>query len=107
MSSDVDVFDAFPCRCDFEGCTRDDAFACHLLNSGEREQKPDGYYCPEHATLLGYCCSCGDFWGGIDSFEQTGLCDHCRDELDEGEEDWDDEDLYAGDDFPDDDFDDE
>lgn len=60
-------------------------------------KSPDDWYCHKHAHSAGYCWSCGQFWGGIESFEfrANGLCDHCDDmfktdmgEYDEDEEYW-------------------
>lgn len=65
----------------------------------EREREPDQVLCSEHAEQYGYCRSCGDFWGGIESFDFThpGLCDHCHDQIaddfsdgEDCEPDWDD-----------------
>jgi hypothetical protein len=59
-----------------------------------REEKPDEVLCGEHASEAGYCRSCGDFWGGIESFEfhHPGLCDHCA--TDGQDLDFDEEDDY-------------
>jgi hypothetical protein len=62
-----------------------------------KERSPDEVLCGEHASLAGYCRCCGDFWGGIDSFEfgHPGLCDQCHDQIEadfaesEYEEDYD------------------
>ncbi len=70
------------------------------------ERKPDEVLCSEHAARNGYCRSCGDFWGGIESFEfiHRGLCDHCHDQI---KSDYyypsdDEDDYYAMDDCADD-----
>jgi hypothetical protein len=62
----------------------------------------DGHYCGEHAALHGFCPCCGDFWGGISSFEMNGICDHCKDELDADEHDGCDDDFDYEPDYPDD-----
>lgn len=49
---------------------------------GQRLPLPDAWYCGQHAPRHGHCSGCGDFWGGIESFEMSGLCDFCRSELD-------------------------
>jgi hypothetical protein len=73
--------------CAEPGCGAE-AIACHL---------PDGtteYYCEQHAPQNGYCRSCGEFWGGIDSFEVShpGLCDACAREFDRNDDDsWEDD----------------
>ncbi len=61
-----------------------------------------GYYCYDNAWGAGFCNSCGEFWGGIESFDFPqwhgnikGMCDRCsfsfRDELGE----FDDEEQYS------------
>ena len=70
-------------NCEHEGCTAE-GMDCYLSCATEGTGgKPDGYYCTDHAPLHGFCPICGDFWGGVSSFEMRGLCDHCHDELDE------------------------
>lgn len=76
-------------RC--QRCGRPDAVLCYLpepvrmFYSGMAlyERAPDEVLCGEHASRLGYCRSCGDFWGGIESFEfgHPGLCDQCHDQI--------------------------
>lgn len=59
-----------------------------------RERKPDDVLCYECAPKLGYCYSCGDFFGGISSFEflHPGICDNCEDERRSDMDDYPDED---------------
>lgn len=57
-------------------------------------KRAEDWYCGEHAIVNGYCASCGAFWGGVDSFERNGICDHCADQLEadyEEEREWEDE----------------
>lgn len=72
-------------RCEHEGCTQD-AGPCYLPNEDYTgfDRKPAEWYCSEHAHEHGYCSACGEFWGGIESFDfnPNGLCDHCQDEVD-------------------------
>jgi len=87
-------------KCQHEGCNYE-ADADHLectIKNDQGEDVVDGYYCGEHAALHGFCPCCGDYWGGVTSFEDHGFCDHCWDELKA------DEDRYG--DYDCDDFDD-
>lgn len=63
-------------RCEYQACTQ----------RGQEFYLPNDHpyhYCFEHASIGGFCWSCGQFWGGIDSFEMsiTGLCEHCNAEI--------------------------
>jgi hypothetical protein len=72
------------CPCDEPRCDNP-GHACFLPGS----QEPDGGYCSEHAFAHGFCKGCGDFWGGVESFEfiNNGWCDNCRAEFDEPDDD--------------------
>lgn len=76
-------------KCQHDGCDNPGE-ECTLKNE-QGVDVTDGYYCGSHAADHGFCPVCGDFWGGISSFEMNGMCDHCRDELrkDDPEEFWD------------------
>lgn len=84
-------------RCQHEGC-RNGGRLC-VLEGWERDPGPDDkdteeYFCGAHAVLNGYCPACGSFWGGVNSFELNGICDHCADQFDadyEEEREWEDE----------------
>lgn len=88
-------------RCAEDGCWakgRD----CYLPDNEDR--KPDEWLCGEHSHGAGYCRSCGQFNGGIESFDfrRNGLCDNCdyqiradMGEFDEPDEDCFDYDPYA------------
>lgn len=77
--------------CQQKGCWKhgDEITECFLPDyeiddEGFRvDEKPDEYYCTEHAARNGYCKSCGEFWGGIESFEfeHPGWCDNCHDQM--------------------------
>ena len=82
-------------RCQEPEC-RFAGIPCEIGDLSEFEQ-PTEFFCGDHASKHGYCGCCGSFWGGIDSFEATGLCDHCRDQLREDESDWGDEFDYRDD----------
>lgn len=73
-------------RCEEPGCTNDGR-PCFLPAYGKPEadwDKPDQFYCWEHASPNGYCRGCGDFWGGVESFEflNDGYCDNCKSQMD-------------------------
>lgn len=34
-------------------------------------------YCWKHAAPNGFCPGCGEFWGGVASFDLRRLCDNC------------------------------
>lgn len=67
---------------------------CYFPDYGRRGDldEPDHWYCSEHAPRYGFCKLCGQFWGGIESFEfhHPGICDDCHGYLDR-EFGWDDE----------------
>lgn len=69
-------------KCQHDGCERegDDCYLPDYDRDTEADI-PDGYYCSEHAADYGFCPVCGEFWGGISSFEMNGVCDYCHDEL--------------------------
>ena len=77
-------------QCEHPGCTMA-GDACFMDTEREEANDVSGYYCSEHAKDYGFCYICGQFWGGIESFEflHPGVCDNCHAELDEH----DDEDL--------------
>lgn len=62
-----------------------DTTACYLPGI---KDAPSAYYCDQHAAAHGFCCGCGQFWAGVESFEFSrfhggfeGLCEDCSDEL--------------------------
>jgi hypothetical protein len=89
--------------CDREGCT-EPGVECWLPSLGVvedgQDDEPDEYLCVKHASESGYCWSCGNFWGGIESFEfhPRNLCENCASE--EEDDEWDDEDGYDYEAFP-------
>lgn len=77
------------------GCTIR-GIACYLPDDNSIPDKPDCWYCPEHAHKNGFCWGCGNFWAGVESFDfnlwGNELCDNCKDEPDlTGEYDYDDD----------------
>lgn len=77
-------------RCGHKGCWRK-GDECFL----EQHESPDEYACWDHAHDMGYCFMCGQFWGGVESFDfGGGLCEHCKHEMnadsDESEDCYDD-----------------
>lgn len=85
--------------CDEPGCdTGWPGSPCWLPDDGEQ---PSYYYCAKHAAPL-FCLGCGQFNGGIESFEfnPRGLCEHCDVDLQEPRYDDDDDDGYDPRDFP-------
>jgi hypothetical protein len=71
--------------CEHKGCWKR-GFECFINPSmyDEPSEAPLIFiYCHEHAEKEGFCSICGDFWGGIESFEfwHPGICDNCWDEI--------------------------
>jgi hypothetical protein len=84
-----------PTRCQHSGC-KSEGMECVISWEGETF-----YYCPDHAGQNGFCYLCGDFWGGIESFEfiHPDICDNCWDQIRD-----DDSEYYRDDDDPYDDY---
>lgn len=83
-------------------CGAGHAVACYLPEPYGRDRMPDEMLCGECAGRAGYCRSCGEFWGGIESFDfhHPGLCDHCHDQMrDDFEASFDEEPDYTLDDL--------
>ena len=86
--------------CEELGCTADGIVDCFLSPTNEQ---PDHHYCYNHAFDEGFCPSCGQFYGGIESFEFSPqrMCMECVDmwktelgEDDEYDDDYDDDYEY-------------
>ncbi len=82
-----------PHPCEHEGCDRN-GLPCWLPcadgeEGAEDDDTPDHYYCGEHCHGEGFCWSCGWFWAGVESFDfdSEGLCDNCRDEYEDSDDD--------------------
>lgn len=75
-------------KCEHDGCFKDGSVECHLndyetwIANNHVGDVPimTEYFCREHAYENGYCTCCGDFWGGIESFEFDNplqVCETC------------------------------
>lgn len=84
-------------RCQYhEDCTSWDTLACVMDN----DDKDPMWLCPEHAFALGHCSVCGQFWGGIESFDfGPGYCEHCKSDVESDCYDPDDDDGYDDEDY--------
>lgn len=67
-------------QCQHEGCSCE-GVEC-VLTDGDGDLKE--YFCGEHAHEHGYCRCCSQFWGGVEAFDfsPSGLCPHCKDQVD-------------------------
>ena len=81
--------------CEHEGC-KEPGLACFLPDD---QDAPSYFYCRDHAQEGGFCSACGNFWGGVESFEfdPDGLCDNCRHDPDITGEEPDNEEDYVED----------
>lgn len=75
-------------KCEQEGCFDDGSVECRTHDSGypvlPEMLNTIEHFCPEHAYENGYCSLCGDFWGGIESFDfnnPSHLCEHCLEQV--------------------------
>lgn len=100
-----DYINFWPCghKCEHEGCLASGSVVCRVPDNPELAASGKPIYdsmgievienlCPDHAYEAGYCACCGDFWGGIESFDfdnPSMLCENCRDacDLENGEMD--------------------
>ncbi len=78
--------------CEHEGCDAKIVMVCSNFTGGEPDWD-DEHFCPEHAPRHGYCGRCGDFWSGIYTFESSGYCDECWDDINDNGPDGDDDDY--------------
>lgn len=78
---------------------KNEAIECRLYDF-ETKAKITEWYCPDHASEHGYCCICGEFWAGCESFDLSpvpGVCPNCRDQMDQDDpDDWDPDDYHPG-----------
>lgn len=67
-----------------QGCA-EAAIACYSSDGWlDTPRTVSEHLCHEHAAEAGYCCVCGLFSSGIDSFDwgdPPGMCETCRDEF--------------------------
>ena len=62
-------------------------------------------YCYGHAIKSGFCCGCGGFFAGCESFDfskHQGYCDDCYDDFLSDTQDFEDGDFYGDFDYYDD-----
>jgi len=88
-------------KCEQEGCFKDGSVECRIPDTGypvlPETLNHIEHLCPDHAYENGYCSLCGDFWGGIESFDfnnPSHLCEHCLEQV--KDEIGDDDDLNEG-----------
>jgi len=59
---------------------------CWLFNY-ETGKEQHWTYCVDCAPKQGFCWACGQFWGGVESFDfGPGYCENCASEIEEEEE---------------------
>lgn len=94
-------------KCEHEGCLEDGSVECHIpnhLDYGDKgidvikviaEMDKVEHLCQDHAYEAGYCTLCGEFWGGVESFDFNNpqqLCENCleqlKDEIGENDEEY-------------------
>jgi hypothetical protein len=84
-------------KCQHLGCESTNVTECFYPTESEVTVNPE-YYCTKHAHEHGFCYLCGQFWGGVKTFEFAviyggieGVCENCeaevREDLDDSEED--------------------
>ena len=84
------------------GCRNRDTTPCFYPDN--EDDKTDTFYCVKHAHKNGFCWNCGQFWGGVESFDfpfhRTDLCENCYEQEDwenDYEDDEEDESEYPDD----------
>lgn len=75
-------------KCQHDGCENE---GCECTFTDLDVVVETSWYCGDHAHLHGFCPVCGEFWGGISSFEMNCYCDHCYDELQDDYDDYEDD----------------
>lgn len=91
-------------KCEREGCFKDGLVVCRVPEyESVYHRDPDmkeaimiEHLCPDHAYDAGYCTLCGEFWGGIESFDfenPSHLCEHCIQQVRDEQGDYDDDDM--------------
>lgn len=79
-------------RC--EGCGTIKGLVRCSIYDYERDKEIYFNLCVECAPKHGFCWMCGQFWGGVESFDfGPGYCENCRDEIDYDEQFEEDEDF--------------
>jgi hypothetical protein len=69
--------------CQHAGCDSPAVIRCALPNEGPSAEPEFEFFCCIHTQEHGYCWNCGQFFGGIESFDfdEAGLCDECEAEM--------------------------
>ena len=65
-------------RCQHEGCSNQGISYSYPHEEYGLPPKSE-VYCARHARAAGFCIGCGQFWGGIESFDfgDSPLCEEC------------------------------
>lgn len=69
--------------CQEPNCYREGSVHCTLIDP-ENDEDVHLNYCPDHAYDNGFCMGCGEFWGGIESFDFSpikGFCENCVEDI--------------------------
>ena len=84
----VSILELLAPRCWEKGC-KSHAEPCLLRGYYDDDDEDRIYwYCGEHSQKHGFCFSCGEFWGGAESFDfGPGYCSNCASEFEEEEYD--------------------
>ena len=61
--------------CEDNNCFNE-AMEC-ILYDHEHDREITFWYCPTHSQPNGFCWYCGQFWGGVESFDFDGHCPCC------------------------------
>lgn len=86
-------------KCEEKDCNKTENLTeCRIYGDETVIEKDIIYhFCTDHAYKNGFCYICGDFFGGIESFEfnnPSQLCENCLDDLKCELGEYDDEDCY-------------
>lgn len=67
--------------CEEEDCDKPaERWTISIWDDEEEDfREAEHFLCPEHAADHGFCLRCGGFYGGVESYEFTGLDGFCSD----------------------------
>lgn len=71
-------------KCQHKGCTKDSDVVCIVPEQDNTGIQVIEHLCEEHAYESGYCVLCGEFWGGIETFDidnPSHLCENCLEQI--------------------------